>query len=128
MSVTDISCLQGRRVLIVEDELLIAMQLEMLLAEHGCLVVGPAASVRAAIDHIDRYQPDGVLLDGNLNGESSAPVAEKLRTNGIPFVLVTGYVSTALADPVLRTAPCVAKPFTGNEPIRVMIEQFGKRP
>ncbi len=67
-------------------------------------------------------------FERNLNGECSAPVAEKLRTNGIPFVLVTGYVATTLADPVLRTAPCVAKPFTGNEPIRVMIEQFGKRP
>jgi hypothetical protein len=73
---------------------------------------------------IVRLSDRRLRFERNLNGECSAPVAEKLRTNGIPFVLVTGYVATALADPVLCTAPCVGKPFTDKELIRVMTEQF----
>jgi hypothetical protein len=73
---------------------------------------------------IVRLSDRRLRFERNLNGENSAPIAEKLRTNGIPVVLVTGYVATALTDPVLRTAPCVAKPFTDKELIRVMTEQF----
>jgi DNA-binding response OmpR family regulator len=106
------SCLKGKRILVVEDELLIAMTIEQILLDHGCEVLGPAPSVDAALELIDREPPEAALLDVNLNGRLSTPVAERLAVQGIPHLLVTGYVDLVLADPVLRQAPYLAKPFT----------------
>jgi CheY-like chemotaxis protein len=82
--------LRGLRVLIVEDEALIAMVYEDLLAEQGCESLGPAASVAQALALIAADPPDAALLDVNLDGEISGPVAERLHQEGIPFLVVTG--------------------------------------
>ncbi len=97
----DVSCLVGLRVLVVEDELLIAMAQEASLEGHGCKVVGVAATIAQALELIDSTGPDAVLLDGNLNGALSVPVAADLEKRGIPFLLVTGFVRTAIEDPLL---------------------------
>ncbi|MPY68643.1 MAG: response regulator [Alphaproteobacteria bacterium] len=83
---------QGQpRVLVVEDNLLIAMETESLVEECGCAVVGPAASVSEAL-HVAGYTGlEGAVLDINLDRERVWPVAEVLKERGVPFVFATAY-------------------------------------
>lgn len=67
---------------------------------------------------------DGALLDANLHGKSSAPVAQALATAGVPFVLATGYGGLALDDPILDQAARINKPFNGAELEAVMLAVF----
>lgn len=80
-------------VLVVEDEFLIAMDLEMILEQNGHTVLGPAASIDAALDLLQEARPDVALLDMNLRGSLVFPVAERLRSLSIPFVLSSAYGS-----------------------------------
>ena len=92
--------------LVVEDEMLLAMDIEALLKEQGCEVLEPACSVKRALAVIEAGQPDAASLDMNLNGESSAPIAAALRERNIPFVIVTGYTEKHREDPMFATRPC----------------------
>ncbi|HEX6011198.1 MAG TPA: response regulator [Geminicoccaceae bacterium] len=85
------SPLSGRRVLVVEDELIVAFLLEDMLAGLGCAVVGPAARVDQALALLDAEAIDAALLDVNLNGHKSYPVADALAARGVPFVFSTAY-------------------------------------
>src|SRR4051794_22900016 len=83
--------LSGRRVLVVEDEMIVAWLLQDMLADLGCAVVGPAARVSQALAMIDAEAIDAAVLDVNLNGQKSYPVADALAARGMPFVFSTGY-------------------------------------
>lgn len=84
--------LDGLRLLVVEDEALVAILIEDALLDLGCVVVGPAGSVAQALALLDRETVDGAVLDVNLGAdERSYPIAEALRALGIPFIFVTGY-------------------------------------
>jgi CheY-like chemotaxis protein len=107
--------LAGRRVLVVEDEFLLAMELEALLKEHGCEVLGPAPTVEWALALIYDGKPDLALLDVNLKGLRAAPVAAALRDRGVPFVLITGYGSEQLREAELRAAPRLDKPINSRD-------------
>lgn len=85
------SPLSGRRVLVVEDEMMIAMLIEDILADQGCRLVGPAIRVVDALRLLDAESVEVALLDVNLNGEDTYPIAEELRRRNIPFVFATGY-------------------------------------
>jgi CheY-like chemotaxis protein len=85
------SRLAAKRVLVVEDEYLIAMDMSAYLESAGAHVVGPASSVDAALDVLQRTELDGAILDVNLRGEMAYPVADALAARGIPFVFTTGY-------------------------------------
>lgn len=114
-----------RRVLVVEDELFVAMLVEDLLIELGCEVVGPASSAREAVAKAAQESFDLALLDVNLgDGETSFATAEILRQRGIPFAFVTGYGDQGVR-PDLRDAPVVSKPI---DPWRLakVIEQLGE--
>jgi PAS domain S-box-containing protein len=87
--------LSGRRILIVEDEALISLELEAAVSALGGQVVGPAASAEAALDLIKAGAPDLAVLDINLGGQSSGRVARALRALDIPFVHCTGYAEPA---------------------------------
>jgi CheY-like chemotaxis protein len=101
----------GRLVLVVEDEFLIALDLEQLLRRHGWRVLGPAATVDQALRLLrDGETPDVALLDVNLGGEPVTPVAEALRARGVPFVLASAYDRHGLAAAALAGAPNVGKP------------------
>lgn len=113
--------LAGLSVLIVEDEMLLAMDLEALLEEQGCEVLESASNVRRALAVLETQRPDLVSLDMNLNGESSAPVAAALRERNIPFVVVTGYSGKHREDPVFRDAPLVKKPYDSTEYIKTLV-------
>lgn len=84
--------LNGRRLLLVEDEYFIAEDMAWQLVAGGAEVVGPVASVDAAIELIEQNQRiDGAILDVNLHGVMSWPVADSLLRHGVPFVFATGY-------------------------------------
>jgi CheY-like chemotaxis protein len=103
--------LAGLRVLIVDDEPLIADFLQSLLEDAGCSVVGFAGTVETALAAVGQGALDGVLLDVSLHGQSSAPVAEMLQTNGVPFVVLTGHIEAEFANDALNNAPRLTKPF-----------------
>ncbi|HZZ35245.1 MAG TPA: response regulator [Caulobacteraceae bacterium] len=105
--------LAGRRLLIVEDEALVAMMLEDMLAGLGCVVVEVAGSVSEglALAGDASLALDAAVLDVNLGGEEVYPVAEKLSAGGVPFVFSTGYGVAGIA-PGFARVPALAKPFT----------------
>lgn len=100
----------GRRVLVVEDEMLVAWPLEDMLVELGCMVIGPAASVNQALAMIEANAIDVAVLDVNLNGEMSYPIADALASRGVPFVFVTGYDKDRMLNGY-QTFPMLQKPF-----------------
>lgn len=104
------SPIAGRKVLVVEDEMMVSWLLEDMLAEIGCAVVGPAGSVNQALAMIDAEAIDVAVLDVNLNGEMSYPIADALCARGVPFVFVTGYAKDRLLDGY-RSFPVLQKPF-----------------
>jgi DNA-binding LytR/AlgR family response regulator len=112
--VDDVEELAGLRILIVEDEFLLAMELETLVEERGCTAVGPASSVRQALALIDGEEADVALLDVNLKGERATPVAAALQERGVPYVLITGYSDAQLSEPELRAAPRIDKPVSSR--------------
>jgi len=102
-----VSGLAGKRILLAEDEFLIALAAEDALVARGAVVVGPAYSLAESLGLAEGATLDAAVLDVNLNGEDSAPLAALLVRRGVPFVLATGY------DRVdnLHAAPLVAKPY-----------------
>lgn len=98
-------------VLIVEDEFLIAMETEAVLTESGYAVVGTAASVEKALRLLETMRPDVAILDVNLRGHSVSPVAARLMTLSVPFVLASAYSSeNADGSDVLAGVINVGKP------------------
>lgn len=108
------SPLSGRRVLVVEDEMIVAWLLEDMLADFGCVVVGPAARVEQALAVIDAEAIDAAVLDLNLNGQKSYPVADALAARDVPFVFSTGYDKGRLPDGY-RSFPVLQKPYQRAE-------------
>jgi CheY-like chemotaxis protein len=102
----------GRRVLVVEDESLVAMLLETILEDMGCVPVGPAATVDEGLELAAGDGPlDAALLDVNVAGKQVFPIAEALKARGVPFVFSTGYGEGGLPDE-WRGQPTLQKPFT----------------
>ena len=94
-----VRALQGRRILVVEDEYMMAEDLRCDLEEAGAQVIGPVPSVADALRLLaTEMSIDAAILDVNLRGEKAYPVADALRERGIPFVLATGYERWALPD------------------------------
>jgi len=102
--------LNGLRVSVVEDETLVAILLEDMLAELGCNVVWTAHRVGRALDLVAQSAPDAAVLDVNIAGDEVYPVAEALAERGIPFVFATGYGVRGLQQQ-WRDRPIVQKPF-----------------
>ena len=106
--------LQGRRVLIVEDEALVAMMFEDVLLDAGAKVIGSASSVEEALLLIETAAAAGgvnaATLDINLQGEMVSPVADHLAALGVPFVFTTGYGEGCDRGPH-AAAPILAKTF-----------------
>lgn len=103
----------NKRVLIVEDEPLLAMAMADQLSDHAFEVQGTAPTVSRALAMIAQALPDAAILDCNLRGESIAPVAELLEAKGVPFLFHTGYGKNHLS-PRFAAAPCLAKPVPGD--------------
>jgi two-component system, response regulator PdtaR len=101
--------LSGWRVLVVEDEPLIALDLRDTLEGWGCRVIGPVATASAALELVKESLPDCAVLDVNLGRETSEPVAAALRSRHCPFIVMTAYqrhdLSGALVDALLLSKP-----------------------
>jgi CheY-like chemotaxis protein len=111
--------LSGRRVLVVEDEMLVLIMIEDMLADLGCNSVTSAATIDKALALIDAQAFDFVMLDVNLNGRDSQPVAEALSARGVPVVYSTGNTDHGRRDgysgrPVLR------KPFKYEDLVAIL--------
>jgi CheY-like chemotaxis protein len=88
--------LEGIKVLVVEDEFLVAVLIEDILQAAGCVVSGPIPRVSEALAAVDRDTYDAAVLDVNLGSDRVDPVADALSRRDIPFMFVTGYNASAL--------------------------------
>lgn len=102
--------LQGVRVFVVEDEALLLLALEDLLADFGCHLVACAQRLDDALSHARELDFDVAILDVNVAGQRIDPVGVLLAARGIPFLFVSGYGSASL-PPGLQDRPLVAKPY-----------------
>jgi len=105
---------QPVRILLVEDETLIALMLEDMLEGMGCAVTGLAPRIALGVSMADAGQFDVAILDVNVAGENIEPVADRLAARGVPFIFATGYGEAGV--PLRhRGRPVVAKPFRGDQ-------------
>jgi CheY-like chemotaxis protein len=116
------------KVLVVEDEMLIGMDLVMLLEEWGCSATGPVRTVASALSAVEAQRPDVAILDVNLgDGETSIPIAMELAESGIPFAFLTGYDPSRLDDGATALkAPFLRKPVNERE-LREVLSQLVPR-
>ncbi len=110
--------LSGLKILVVEDEPLVAMALDDSLTDSGCTVVGPASSLKKGMRLIEEHAVDGAVLDVNLRGEMVFPLADALAKRSIPFVYVTGY------DKLVRACnhgcPVLQKPYNVQQLLNII--------
>jgi PAS domain S-box-containing protein len=116
--------IDGLRLLIVEDALLLALELEAGLQEAGAIVAGAAADVSEALGMMDR-PIDAAVLDANLNGVSVLPVAEALAARGVPFVFATGYGDNRF-NPGGFDAPVIRKPYDVTQVAAALAQITGR--
>ena len=116
--------LAGRRILLAEDEGLIALELERMLVDFGCEVVGPVAGVEGVLKKAERGGFDGAVLDVNLRGRQIFEILPRLQSLGLKFIITSGYDDVTLFPPPFRAAPRLPKPFDENELLRVCERVF----
>jgi len=119
------SAFKGRRVLVVEDEMMISLLVEDMLEELGCAVVGPANRLEAALE-LAATEPDldAALLDINVGGKSVFPLADALRAMGVPAIFSTGYGEAGLRD-ADKGAQVLQKPFRAGDLARALTAALG---
>ena len=101
--------LSGMTILVEEDEPLVAMMVEDMLADLGCIVVGPAMQLAEGLRLAETAEFDAAVLDVNLNGGRSFPIADMLKDRGIPFLFATGYGGGEALEG--RQDPVIQKPY-----------------
>lgn len=107
--------LEGLRVLVVEDSFLAAASISRMLIELQCKVVGPVSTVEKAIAQIEANACDAAVLDINLSGQTSEPIADVLAQRGTPYLFVTGYASPMLLSARQRAHQRIHKPIAERE-------------
>lgn len=106
--------LSGRRVLVVEDEMMVLLNIEDMLADLGCATIFAAATVESALAIVAKERVDFAILDVNLNGQKSYGIADALAPRGIPFVFSTGY-SDKRIEARFDDRPVLEKPYNEKE-------------
>ncbi len=124
MDRTEAFPLHGARVLVVEDEYYLADDLARALGEAGAEVLGPVGTLDDAEAKLAGKGFDCAVLDMNLRGEMAYPIADRLESAGIPFVIATGYNSASLPER-FRARPRVEKPFDPSAVVRALVELRG---
>ncbi len=118
--------LAGLRILVAEDNLLAAMELEQTLEDCGCEVVGPVATVDEAL-RLARDEPlDGAVLDVNLRDRPVFPVADELARRGVRIIFATGYESSYAFPKHLNGFARLRKPYSGQELKRLLTATFAR--
>jgi CheY-like chemotaxis protein len=118
--------LTGVRLLLVEDEAMVAMMLEEMLTDLGCVVVEVAGTLARGLSLADADTLDAAVLDINLGGDKVYPVAEKLAAMGVPFVFSTGYGLAGIA-PAFARIPALAKPFRPEALEAALMAALGRK-
>lgn len=111
------------KILIVEDDALIAMELSERLEEMGYQVLGPAMTLAEAEAAAAAERPDAALLDANLAGQSSVPAGAALAARGVPVAFCTGYDEVKNLPPELKSAPVLTKPVS-DEKLAATLKQM----
>ena len=106
--------LQDLRVLVVEDESLVAMLIEEYLTDFGCAPACSVSRVGKALKVLKNTEIDAAVLDVNVAGESVAPIAEALEQRGVPFIFASGYGRSGV-DERWSNRPVLQKPFSAKE-------------
>jgi DNA-binding response OmpR family regulator len=106
--------LRGKRILVIEDEPLVSMEIEACLSEAGAAIAGPAGTAARARQLIESETFDGAFVDANLGGETTDEIAVALTAKGIPYLFLTGYGRESLPD-AFREAAVIEKPFTREQ-------------
>ncbi len=119
--------LAGCRVLVVEDDALLGMDLEQILLQAGCTVRGPCPTLDEALKAAADEMPDVAVLDMNLRGVMVFPVADLLADSAVPFIIVSGHTRTMLPARH-RTRPFLTKPFDGRRLLALLREALGTPP
>ncbi len=118
--------LAGFRILIAEDNVLAAMELEQVLRDCGCEPVGPVATVDQAV-RLAREEPlDGAVLDVNLRDQPVFPAAEELVRRGVRLIFATGYENNYVFPAHLANCTRLRKPYSGRELTRLMTLIFAR--
>jgi DNA-binding NtrC family response regulator len=119
--------LAGKRLLVVEDEYMIADDLACALEDAGAEVVGPAGTVEDALElvQLNRGRLDGAVLDVNLRDERVYPVADVLASRGVPFVLATGYDVASIPVAYARMPRC-EKPVDKRKLMRLLLSRCSR--
>lgn len=114
----------GLRVLLVEDEIMVALLLEDMLADLGHRAVGPVARLDKAVELARREALDAAILDLNVGGKEVYPVADALAARGIPFIFSSGYGRNGLRAPY-ADRPMLTKPFRRHD-LRAALAALGR--
>jgi DNA-binding response OmpR family regulator len=117
--------LTGLRVLLIEDEPLLALWLEDILIELGAVVIGTAVTVAEAMTAIVDNPPEAVILDMNLQGLSAVPVAAFLEERGIKFIITTGGYIDPSRELEFAGAPMLAKPYSHDQLAKALVLLLG---
>lgn len=119
--------LAGLRILVVEDESLVALEIEDNLLHWGAEVVGPAGDVDGALEALRTERVDGVVLDVVLRGFASTPVVEELHRRAIPFIVSTGHRAGIRVLGDIGDAPVLEKPYTREALISQAVARFTRQ-
>ncbi len=119
--------LTGLRILVLEDSYLAAAAVAHALSTMGCQIVGPVSTIDEALELIERNECDAGVLDINLAGLSSEPVARAMRERNLPFLFITGYASPLLLSEAYRVFRRVRKPIEEVVLRSAMIDEFLRR-
>jgi two-component system, response regulator PdtaR len=123
VSTGDRHLLQGLKILLVEDDFIVAFDMQTLLQDYGADVLGPAATVAEGLSIVAGSKVDAAVLDVNLNGEFVFSLAQRLREQSVPLLFATAYADDDKLFPDAdKAAPRVAKPVLPN----VLITQLRK--
>jgi DNA-binding NtrC family response regulator len=118
--------LAGRRILVAEDESVVALEIETILLDFGCEVVGPLSSLDQVLQNAEQGGLDGALLDVNLRGQQIFDILPKLNKLGLKLIITSGYNDVTLFPAAFRSVPRITKPFDEKE-LRLICENvFGK--
>jgi len=122
----DMTSLAGKRILVAEDEGLVALLIEEVLNDLKCQVVGPVSRLAELEARVEAGQFDGALLDVNLRGEHIFGVLPKLQRLGVPLIITSGYDAKTLFPPEFRDLPRIAKPFDEAALRQLCLKLFAK--
>ncbi|MCF6370255.1 response regulator [Rhizobium halophilum] len=115
-------------ILVLEDDVLLAMDVEDFLVGQGFRVLGPFGRINQALEALKASPPDGAIVDLNLNGELSFPVIDALRARGIPVIVCSGYAELPELKMKLQGLPLLPKPWSPEKLARLIDQQFSAQP